>query len=93
MGILPYIPSQVMLLEHHRNVTRNMPNPDWPPARRVQTPPRLAAVRRRVSDGPETVADRLDPSGSSPQSVQLVALPFPGTGRHPSHVARRETHR
>ena len=81
MGVPPYVLSQVVLEEHRHIVTRNMPDPDWPPARRVETPPRLAAVRRRLVHALRGIADWLDPAEAGPYAVQLAVPPYPGNDR------------
>lgn len=54
----------VMLEEYHHTVTRNMPDPDWPQARPVETTLGLTAIRRRLSDVLRATADQLEPSGT-----------------------------
>jgi hypothetical protein len=97
MGVPPYILIQVMLEEHRQLVTRNMPGPDRPLARRVETTLGYTKVRRRLSHMLRAIADRLDPQGSRSYGVQLVVMPYPGDGgetaRCPSAATRRETRR
>lgn len=94
MGVHNYIISRTLLEEHRHNVARNIPDPDWPPARDAETAPAMTAVRRHVSNALRAVADRLDPSGARAQPVQLVAMPHPGDGektpRCPSAFFREE---
>ena len=97
MGVPPYVLSQVMLEEHRHIVTRNLPDPDWPPARRLETPPRLATVRRRLGHALRGIADRLDPAAARPYAVQLAVAPYPGNEKKApldrSAMTRKETAR
>jgi hypothetical protein len=71
---------EVMREEHRRTVSRNMFDPDWPPARRVEMTRRRTALRRRLSDVLRAVADRLEPSGTRSHGGQLVVMPYAEDG-------------
>lgn len=93
MTVPHYIPSYVMLEEHRRNVTRNVPDPDWPPAVPVPRAEEIAPLRRHLGTAFRSIADRLDPQGARSGGVHLMVMPYPDATSHPSHAPRKETHR
>lgn len=77
-----YIPGDMMLEEHRRNVTRNMPDTDWSPAVPMRREARMAPLRRYPGAAFRTIADRLDPQGARSGGVQLIVMPYPGDAMH-----------
>jgi len=67
----------VMIEEYQHTVTRNIPDPEWPPARPGGTPLSLTAIRRRLS---RVIADRLGPSGTQTPGKHFVVRPHPEDG-------------